>query len=604
MKKRISLLLLPAFFVGLYGCSREPVPDTVSPEPVPAATSPEPDNAVDPADMLFSGGRIYTVDADQPWAEAIAVKDNIIVYVGDSAGAEDYVGSETERFDLKGKMVVPGFVSGHEHLIASGWLSLGVDLVTADSKEETLRRIKEYADANPDLPVIRGFGWNRGSYGGTPTAADLDPIIPDRPAFFADATIHDSWLNSKALEMGGITDETPDPMPGFSYWDRDENGKILGVGIELAWMPAYVASGAWDADQLIRQSQERLYRVSAEKGLTAYINQGLVTPNVKNLDLYQDDYLAAMGLLGAQEAQDQLQLRTFIQHFHKNEKSSIERLVNNILELKKKYDSDQLRVTGIKIHPEGVYMTKTARMLEPFLDDPASYGERGISPGNVDAVILAGNKAGLDVSIHIEGTQTARTTIDSLIKANQRYPENRNSLQHFSMVAPEDIARTVEHKIPANLTPIWATTWGDTFSQTLKLLGQHRVENYWQQIKTLVDGGVSVSISADVPSTTPEYMGPLMQCEAAITRLHPTEPAEIVPPMSQALTLEECLYAATMGGAYQARMEDKIGSLEVGKYADLVIVDRDLFAIDPSELSDVQVLATLMDGRFTHRDGI
>ena len=597
MNKFLSVPLVLVLSLNLVACSKEK-PGTAVSEPVVEAP------AKPGADLLFTGAKVYTVNPNQPWAEAVAVKDGKIVYVGDATGAEAQVGSATQRFDLQGKMLLPGFVAGHEHLIASGWLSLGVDLVTADSKEEVLRRIKEYADANPDLPVIRGFGWNRGSYGGTPTAADLDPIIPDRPAFFADATIHDSWLNSKALELGGITDETPDPMPGFSFWDRDENGKILGVGIELAWMPAYVAAGAWDADLLIAQSQERLYRVSAEKGLTAYINQGLVTPNVKDLSPYQADYKAALALLGEQEADNTLQLRTFIQYFHKNEKSSLEQLVNNTLELKEKYDSDQLRVTGIKIHPEGVYMTKTARMLEPFLDDPTSYGERGISAEGVDAAILAGNAAGLDVSIHVEGTQTARTTIDSILKARQQYPDMRNSLQHFSMVSTEDIARTIEHKIPANLTPVWATTWGDGLGQTLKLVGEERTKNYWQQIKTLVEGGTSVSIAADVPSTTTEFMGPLMQCEAAITRLHPTIPTDIAPPMSQALTLEECLYVATMGGAYQARMEDKIGSLEVGKYADLIVLDRNLFEIDPADLSEVKVQATMMDGRFTHREGI
>ncbi len=525
------------------------------------------------------------------------------MYVGDAKGAEAYVSSETERFDLAGKMLVPGFVSGHEHLIASGWLSLDVDLITAESKEETLRRIKEYADANPDIPVIRGFGWNRGSYGGTPTAADLDDIIPDRPAFFADATIHDSWLNSKALEMGGITDDTPDPMPGFSFWDRDENGKILGVGIELAWMPAYVNAGAWEPDVLIAQSQERLYQVSAENGLTAYINQGLVTPNVKDLDLYQKDYLSALALLNTQEQQNSLQLRTFIQYFYKNEKFSVEQLIDNVLVLKDQYDSDQLRVTGVKVHPEGVFITKTARMLKPYADGSGELGQRGISAAAVETMILAANEAGLDASIHIEGSGTARTTIDSLVLAKQRYPNMRNSLQHFSVVSPKDIARTVEHKIPANFTPIWATTWGDGYSQSLSLLGQMRTETYWQQIKSLVDGGVSVSIAADVPSTTPEFMGPLTQREAAITRLDPKDPSVVTPPMSQALTLEECLYAATMGGAYQARMEDKIGSLEVGKYADMVVVDRDLFSIDPSELSDVKILATMMNGRFTFRGG-
>lgn len=136
------------------------------------------------ASYVFTNGKVYTVDEAQPWAEAVAVKDNMIVYVGDAAGAEAHVGDGTETVDLGGKMLLPGFVSGHEHLIASGFLSQGVDLVSATSKEETLELIKAYADANPDKEFILGYGWNAGAMGGFPTAADLDAILPDRPPFW------------------------------------------------------------------------------------------------------------------------------------------------------------------------------------------------------------------------------------------------------------------------------------------------------------------------------------------------------------------------------------------------------------------------------------
>ena len=567
--------------------------------------SASPGWAQEAASYVFTNGKVYTVDEQQPWVEAVAVKDNEIVYVGDAAGAEAHVGDGTETIDLAGKMVLPGFVSGHEHLIASGFLSQGVDLVSATSKEETLGLIKAYADANPDKAFILGYGWNADTMGGFPTAADLDAILPDRPAFLSDATIHDSWLNSKAMEMGGVTDDTEDPLPGFSYWVRDDQDKILGVGIELAWMPAYVASGAWNAEELITASQERLYRLGAEAGYTAYIHQGLVTPNVNDADLLHEDYKIALDLLKTQEDSGDLELRTFIQYFFKDKAAAPATAVDYAVEMREQFDTDQIRVTGLKVHPEGVMLTKTAKMLEPFADDPDNTGARGLTPEVVEEAILLANEAGLDVSIHVEGTQTARTTIDSLIKTKEMgHAEARNSLHHFAAVHPDDIQRVLDHEIPVNLTPIWATTWGGGLTQVSTVLGKERTETYFQQLRTLIDGGTGVSIGADVPSTTPDFMSTQMQCEAAITRQHPTEPTEVFPPMSQAITLEQCLHAATMGGAYQARMEDKIGSLEEGKYADLVVLEKDLFEIDPSEISDVKVMATMMDGRFTHRDGL
>ena len=168
------------------------------------------------ADAVLINGTIHTMDADRSQAQAVAVSDSRIVYVGDGEGVESLIGAETRVIDLDGKAVLPGFVSGHEHLVASGWTQMGVKLGAGQSKEDYLRLIKEYADAHPDEEFIRGIGWNATLMGGGFTAADLDKIVPDRPVFLLDYTIHDAWLNSKAMEMGGVDKDTPDPVPGYS----------------------------------------------------------------------------------------------------------------------------------------------------------------------------------------------------------------------------------------------------------------------------------------------------------------------------------------------------------------------------------------------------
>jgi len=246
-------------------------------------------------------------------------------------------------------------------------------------------------------------------------------------------------------------------------------------------------------------------------------------------------------------------------------------------------------------------------MLESWTDQPDKISSRGVSAEPVHQVMMAANKAGFDVSVHTDGSKTNRDTITSYIKAKEAgFADARNSLQHFVNVHPDDMQRVIEHRIPVNLTPIWATTWSGGLDSAVEILGEERTVNNFQQIRTVVDAGTSVTVSADVPSTSAELMGALTQCEAAVTRLDPSNPGDTraFPPRSQAVTLEQCLRTVTIEGDWQACMENKVGSIEVGKLADLVVLESNLFDVDSKDIGDVKVLATMMDGRFTHRDGM
>jgi predicted amidohydrolase YtcJ len=558
------------------------------------------------ADYLFTNGKVYTVSEAQPWAEAVAVQGNKIVYVGDAAGADAYRGNDTDVIDLGGKMLLPGFVSAHEHLIAAGWTALGRTLGDGTSKEDYLRLVKEYADAHPDEEFIRGIGWNATLMGEAPTAADLDAIVPDRPVILLDYTIHDLWVNSKTMELAGVDKETPDPVPGLTYWVRDANGNPTGYAKEFAWMGAYIAAGAWQPDVMIPASQRKLYDIAAELGYTAYINQGLVTPNIKSLAAHYEDQKVALEYLEDLHGKGELKLRTFLQVLYKTGSEPVEDLIKYATDLRGRYDSDVVRISGIKIHPEGVFTSHASVMLEPWEDQPEKVAVRGVSAERTHEVVMAANKAGFDVSVHTDGSRTNRDTIDTFIKAKEAgYTDARNSLHHFANVHPDDMQKVIEHRIPVNVTPLWATTWGGGLDSAMQILGEERTISNFQQIRTAYDGGTSVTASADVPSTSAHLMGALTQCEAAITRRDPSNPDDdrVFPPMSQALTLEQCLRTVTIEGAWQARMEDKIGSIEVGKYADLVIVEKNLFDVAPGEIADVKVMATMMDGEFTYSAG-
>lgn len=563
--------------------------------------------AADQADIILTNASVYTMDAQNPTAEAVAIEDGRIIYVGDAEGAKAYVGDGTEVLDLGGKMVLPGFVSGHEHLVASNWTQMGVQLGSGSSKEEYLKLIKDYADANPDEEFIRGVGWNATLMGGEFSAADLDAIVPDRPVFLQDYTIHDSWMNSKAMEMGGVTKDTPDPVPGLIYFERDDDGVPTGYAKEFAWMGGYIAAGAWQPETMIAESQTELYDLAASFGYTAYINQSLVTPNIKNQDGHFEDYTVAMAYLQDLADKDQLKLRTFMATLVKGDDFSADKAVDYTLQLRAQYNSDVLRMYGIKIHPEGGHTSHASVMLEPWSDQPEKTAVRGVSAALAEEVVLKGNAAGLDISVHVDGDKTTRETIDSFVKSHEAGNKDaRNSLQHLAFAHPDDIQRIIEYRIPVNITPIWATSWSGGLDGALTIMGLERTVKRFQQIRTLIDAGSPVSIGADVPSTTPQLMGVLHQCEAAMTRLDPSNPDDdrYFPPVNQALTLEQCLHAATLGGAYDSRMEDKIGSLEFGKYADLVILEKDLYDVLPSQIADVAILGTMMGGNFTHRDGL
>lgn len=403
--------------------------------------------------------------------------------------------------------------------------------------------------------------------------------------------------------MGGVDKDTPDPVPGLIYFVRDEEGNPTGYAKEFAWMGAYVESGAWQPDTMIPESQTELYDLAASFGYTAYINQGLVTPNIKSQPKHHEDNKVALEILQKQADAGELKVRTMLMTLVKGDDFAADDAVANTLELKESFDNDDVRVLGIKIHPEGVHTSHASIMLEPWLDQPEKEAVRGVSAALTDEIVMKANAAGLDVSVHIDGDKTARETVDTFIKAkNNGFEDARNSLQHLAFAHPDDIARIIKYKIPSNITTIWGTSWGGGLDGAMTIMGMERTVSEFQRIRTLIDGGAPVSIGADVPSTDASLMGALTLCEAAVTRLDPSNPEDdrYFPPVYQAITLEQCLHAATMGGAYDARMEEKIGSLEFGKYADLVILETDLYSVLPSEIADVRILATMKGRKFTH----
>ena len=562
-------------------------------------------HAGDSADYLYTNAKVYTVNEAQPWAEAVAVKGNEIIYVGDVAGSNALIGEGTEVIDATGKTIMPGFISAHDHLIASAWTSSGVQIYGAKDKADALAKIKAYAEANPDRKVIQGIGWDKAMLGGLPVASDLDTVVSDRPAIILDNTIHDAWLNTAAMEAANITKDTPDTVPGVTYWERDADGNPTGAAIEIQWFQAYIDMGAWDAEDMVRESAEYLFGLAASNGTTTFLNPGVVTPNIKDVHGgMETDFEAAMALLHEWEKAGTIKLRTQAQPMYKTTEGDPQRFVDFGAKMKETYDSDLLRVTSLKIHPEGNTVAGTAPFLAPYKDSD-NLGLFNVQPEETLAIVTKAADAGLDVFIHTDGDRSSRAAIDAILAARQNHPDNRSALHHAIWVHPDDQQRIIDNKIPVNSTPNFTNTFGGGAQDNLRLIGEQRVRSSLGRYPHFARNGVPVSISADVPSTPPSMQAPLYVVTNATTLLDISDPkSEPFPPDREPMTVEQAIRAITIDAAWQLRMDDKVGSIEEGKLADIVVLDRNPFEIHPAEISMINVLSTMMDGRFTHRDGI
>jgi len=561
----------------------------------------------EPADIIFTGGKVYTMNDQQPEAEAIAVSGNKIVMVGSAKEAEAYTGPNTEVLKLEGKMVMPGFVDAHNHLIAADWIGQGILLYSATTKEETLKLVADYAKANPDLPVITGAGWSPEIVGGHPTAADLDVIVPDRPVLLIDYTSHEGWLNSAALKAQNITKDTPDSLPGTTYWVRDKEGNPTGMAVEFQWLGVYMGLGLWKPETMIRESILKLMGTAATHGTTALLSPGMLTPNLTSLDGQLKDYEIAMEVIEDLIEEGKMPLRSVSMPTFKTPDSTPERLVSFAQAMRSKYNNDMHAVTGVKIHPESGILNYGAPLLDPYVGK-GTKGEFGVSPERTMALVLAANKAGLDVSIHTEGDASTRAAIDAFeasLKAGTGQ-KVRNQLHHYMLVHPDDHQRVIDLDILVNATPYFTNTFGDQHIAYTNVLGEDRVNERMGLYSDLThEEGVIMSLGSDYPGTPISMQNPLFNIQAAVTLREPPNPKSVpFPPTRKPMTLQQGLRAYTIDAAYFLHMEDKIGSLEVGKLADVVVLEKDVRQVDVETLKDVKILGTMLDGKFTHRKGI
>lgn len=533
--------------------------------------------AESPADLIVTGD-IFTVDGPRTWAKAMAVRDGKIAYVGPEAGAEKYRGEKTKTIALKpGQMVLPGFHDCHVHLMDGAMVQLQCQLDTAKSREETLEMIKAYVKANPAAPWILGFGWQPPFFPeGGPNKADLDAIEPNRPVLLFSQDGHSSWANSAALKLGGIDKTTKDPERGRI--ERDPaTGEPSGALREAASEPIDKLAPRPTDEEWI-EAYQRTQKFANSLGITS-IQEALITPRM--LEVYHKM---------AEAKQLNLKVVAALATDPGKPDSQVEELVA----LRNKYAADRLVPSSAKIFEDGCIEYHTAAMLTPYSDDAKQKGILNWDKERLTSFAKALDKAGFQIHVHAIGDQAVRVALDALEAAKKENGDlnNRHQIAHLELIAPEDIPRFRELGIIANFQPFWCFSDHWIKESTTPLIGTERADRLYQ-IESVMKTGAVVCAGSD---WTVSSLDPLAAIQVGMTREPLKEPYGEPWLPDERASLASLIAAYTINGAYTNHQEENTGSLEKGKAADFIVLDKNLFAIPPREIASTRVLRTFVDG--------
>ncbi len=531
------------------------------------------------ADLVFTNGRVYTVDPDRSWAEAVAVTDGRIVFVGSGTGAAGYVGTNTTVVDLKGRMMLPAFQDSHIHPIGAGIEASACDLNGLNNLAAYRSTIGEYAAANPDLEWITGGGWSMSVFGpgGAPSRTIIDELVPDRPVFLTSQDGHTAWANSRALEIAGINKDTPDPVDGRI--DRDpETGEPIGSLQEGA---ARLVSKFVPGDTAETRQQGLIY---AQNLLHSY---GITS--IQDAIVDRD----ALETYAALERSGQLTLRVVGSIWWDRERGPEQ--IEDILLLREEFNKGGLlRPTTVKIMEDGVMENYTAAMLEPYLIPSGSRGIPMVAPEVLKQVVPILDKAGFQVHFHSIGDAAIRYALDAIEEALIQNGQlgNRHHISHIQMWDPADIPRFAELGVVANFQPLWAYADEYVTELTIPFIGEERAR-WMYPIKTVQDTGATIAFGSDWSVST---ANPFPQMETAITRKSAIDDSYPVFIPEERIDLETAIVAFTINAAFVNKHEDETGSIETGKLADLIVIDKNLFEMEPEDISETKVLLTLFGG--------
>jgi predicted amidohydrolase YtcJ len=550
---------------------------------VPAFSTLSSGQAAAPADTVILNARIYTVNSKQPWAEAVAIRGDKIIAVGNAKEVSTLRGASTKVIDAQGKLVLPGFTDCHIHFMDGSLGLTQVDLNDANSVTEIQKRVKDYAAAHPKEEWIGGMGWLYSTFGAValPDKKFLDEVVPDRPVWLQAYDAHSSWANSKALAMAGITRDTPDPPGGKIV--RDANGEATGALKETAG----------DLIVKVMPQPTREERLAALRlGIREANKVGLVRVHSAGQDF---EYL---DLFDELRQKHELSLRFYIAYFldpPELRPSDIQK----IEQARRTYHDDWISGGVVKTMLDGVIEAHTAGMLAPYSDDPTQSGKLFWEPAKYEQAIIELDRRGLQIFTHAIGDRSVRLALDAYQQAAEtnHTSDARPRIEHIETISVEDIPRFGQQGVIASFQPLHAYPNENVLNVWARNAGPERTQRAWVWHSIERTGG-ALAFGSDWPVVT---LNPWPGVQNALTRkTREGNPAAGFVPQER-ISLEDAIKAYTLGAAFAGRREKTEGSIEPGKLADLIVLSQDLFKIEPTKVAGTEVLLTIVGGKVVYQ---
>jgi len=533
--------------------------------------------------MIITNANIHTMDDHCPRADAIAIRDGRILAVGTNMDIEAFADEKTRRVDALGKLMLPGLQDTHVHFqLSSADLYHNAALYEAKTLDELLTIIRDFARANPEKPWIRGVGFSSARFNSEQLTKELlDSVTDGRPALMFASDYHNGWANSAAFEAAGVRPGSPEPENG--NYMRLADGTPKGWLIEDAiWAMSRIAPSYSDADYL--EAMAHYSKIFNSRGITGVLDAMVSRNYMKN---YQASY---------DRGDLTLRVRATSKVFaHK----PLAEQLSELIDLRNTYHGDRVSLHSAKFFLDGVLENGTAVLLEPR-SDTGGNAELMFTQEQINEFFAAFDRERFQLHVHSIADGAVRAAVDGIEYAQQQNGcwDARHQLAHLQVVDPADIPRFRQLGILANYQTLWAQPNPEADEIVDAMLGEERIQ-WTYPIGEFIRQGVTCMISSDWGVTTFEPFQ-IMQC--AVTRQSPitgeTGPAHTP---QHRISIEDAVKGYTINAAHAAWRDDCTGSLSVGKYADLIILDRDLFSISPYEIAQTQVLLTLLEGREVHR---
>jgi predicted amidohydrolase YtcJ len=538
----------------------------------------------DPADLVLTNGRIVTVDDALPEAEAMAVVGDRIVALGSTDEISSFIGDGTEVLDLDGRLAIPGFIESHGHFLGIGDANLQLRLMETESWDEIVDMVAAaVAEARPG-ELVRGRGWHQEKWAetpepnvdGLPMHTGLSAVSPDNPVVLRHASGHATYANARAMEMSGITRDTPDPDGGQIV--RDANGDPIGVFRETASRllePATDGAAPPDPRRQVELAQEEVLR----KGVTSFQDAG--------------SSLATVDVLREMAEAGELDVRLWVMLRGSNEDFARELPSYRMIGV----GENHLTVRAIKHSIDGALGPHGAWLLEPYEDLPSSTGLNTTDVALIEETARLAAEHGYQLCVHAIGDRANRETLDIFQRTFEAHPDLtdlRWRIEHAQHLHPDDIPRFAELGVIASMEGVHATS---DAPYVLERLGEQRAEEgayVWQE---LIRSGAVVTNGTDAPV---EDVDPIASYYATVSRR--TRDGSVFYP-DQRMSRMEALRSYTINGAHAAFEEDLKGSLSVGKLADVTVLSKDILEIPEEEIPTAEVIYTIVGGDVVYRAG-